>query len=30
MKLSVVKEDKSVDLDWDRHGNEVVHCFSRR
>jgi hypothetical protein len=27
---TVEQEDKSVDLDWDRRGNEVVHCFSHR
>ena len=30
MELSVEKEDKSVDFDWDLRGNEVVHCFSHR
>jgi len=30
VELSVEKEDKSVDLDGDRRGNEAVHCFSDR
>jgi len=30
VELSVEKVDKSVDLDWYRRGNEVVHWFSHR